>query len=728
MSEGHSFTSAVVAELTRRKVWSTVGAYAVAVFAILQLMDAAVEPLRLPEWVPTLVVIMVILGFPLVVVLAWQFEITTHGIRRTITAGLITRVQSFALFSAMLLATGGLGFVFFQNYAGVFDAPAEQASMDREFAAPENSIAVLPFADLSGEGDQAHFSDGVAEEILNLLAQVDGLHVAARTSSFAFRDPQKDIREIGRLLNVSTVLEGSIRKAGNRIRLTAQLINVEDGYHIWSQSYDRELDDVFAIQDEVANSIATALVDSFAGLTQRPTGRTQNLAAFEAFRTGRLHWWRRTPQEIQRAIELFAKALEHDPQFAPAYAAIADSLLLLASYGDITKLKAVERAQPMIEKALAIDPESAEAFAALGLARWHIGQTASAESSLRQAIKLNGDYIPARLWLGGLLGELGRIPEQGLVLQEAMALDPLNELLAINYAGNLYVQGNYADARELLHGLVQLRPDSAALLRTISGYAIGHGDLVEAWEYAKQSYDLQPDSPVMIVSMAKAWMELGELDEAERVLQRGLELAQDNDDLKSQYFLLLLVSGRLEEAERIVNEQFGDDIESLPERFQRFYHFQVGMIAAIRGDLEAARDALDLAVNPAESQAFDDDHIFILTMISFLNSQVGDAEMAERRLREAERAVQRARINGVDDAGIYYTQTVLFALRGNIEQAVQAFRQAYEKGWRQSWMLKIDGRLAVLRGNPEFVVLEQQIFEDVNKARAEVRGLKVVSL
>ena len=209
-------------------------------------------------------------------------------------------------------------------------------------------------------------------------------------------------------------------------------------------------------------------------------------------------------------------------------------------------------------------------------------------------------------------------------------------------------------------------------------------------------------------------MELGEFDEAERVLQRGLELAQDNDDLKSQYFLLLLVSGRLEEAERIVNEQFGDDIESLPERFQRFYHFQVGMIAAIRGDLEAARDALDLAVNPAESQAFDDDHIFILTMISFLNSQVGDAEMAERRLREAERAVQRARINGVDDAGIYYTQTVLFALRGNIEAAVQAFRQAYEKGWRQSWLLKIDGRLAVLRGDPEFVALEQQILEDVS--------------
>ncbi len=200
------------------------------------------------------------------------------------------------------------------------------------------------------------------------------MHVAARTSSFAFREPNTDIREIGRLLNVSTVLEGSIRKSGNRIRMTAQLINVEDGYHIWSESFDRELDDVFAIQDEVASAIGSALVDSFSGLEQAPASRTSNLAAFEAFRTGRLHWWRRSPDELQKAITLFAKALEHDPLFAPAYAAMADSWMLLSLYGDLTSMKATERAMPMIEKALAIDPESAEAFAALGLARWQIGQ------------------------------------------------------------------------------------------------------------------------------------------------------------------------------------------------------------------------------------------------------------------------------------------------------------------------------------------------------------------
>lgn len=732
MREEHSFLSAVLGELTRRKVLRTVGAYAVAVFVILQLMDAAVEPLRLPEWLPTLVVIVLILGFPLVFVLAWQFEVTPKGIYRTRTAGLLNRTQSFLLFSFMILATGGLGLGFIQYYSGMLQTPDQSAARpvaeQRNFKAPENSIAVLPFADLSEQGNQAHFSDGMAEEILNLLTQVEGLHVAARTSSFAFRNPQKDIREIGRALNVSTLLEGSIRTAGDRIRLTAQLISVEDGYHIWSQSYDRKLDDIFAIQDEVASSIATALVDSFSGLSQKPAGRTRNLAAFEAYRTGRLHWWRRSPQELQKAIELFAKALEHDAQFTPAYAAIADSWILLSLYGNITQMRAIERAQPMIEKALALDPESAEAFAALGLARMQIGQNDSAESALRQAIKLNGDYIPARLWLGNLLGGQGRLPEQGLVLKEAMALDPLNELLAVNYAGNLFKQGDYEGARDLLGGLIVLKPDSAMLLRTLSGQATEHGDLVEAWEYARRAYELEPQSPVVIQSLAGAWMELGDMEQSEKLLLEGLALAEDNTDLKSQYYFLLLVAGRLEEAEQIVLEQFGDSVESLPENFQRYYHFQMGMIKVVREDFVSARDELEQAINPEESTMFDGDEIFTLTMASFLNTMLGDDELAEQRLTQAEQAVRRARINGIDDAGIYYTETCIHILKGDNAQALQALRIAYEKGFRRSWVLKLDSRLNPLRDTPEFLEIQQAIIDDVSRALAEVRSLAVALL
>jgi TolB-like protein len=390
MKQGQSFLSAVLTELNRRKVLRTVGAYAVGVFVVLQLMDAAVEPLRLPDWLPTLVVIVLILGFPLVFILAWKYQITPEGVKKTSTAGLLTRAQNTMLFSMMMLGMVGLGYGFYGYYSNVFtmggtDSAELVVTDQRAFVAPENSIAVLSFADLSQEGDQTYFSDGVAEEILNVLAKIDGLHVAARTSSFAFRGMDTDIREIGRLLNVATVLEGSIRKSGDQIRLTAQLINVADGYHIWSETYDRKLDDVFAIQDEIASAIATALVDSFAGLVAKPAARTSNLAAFEAYRTGRLHWWRRSPDELHKAITLFAKALEHDPTYAPAYAAMADSWLLLSMYGNLTIMKATERAMPMIEKALEIDPESAEGFAALGLARLQIGQMDAAESALRQA-------------------------------------------------------------------------------------------------------------------------------------------------------------------------------------------------------------------------------------------------------------------------------------------------------------------------------------------------------
>ncbi len=512
MAQSHSFISATLAELSRRKVLRTVGAYAVGVFVLLQLMDAAVEPLRLPDWVPTLVVIVVILGFPLVFLLAWHLELTPTGLHKAKTAGLVSKSQSAFLFSIMLLAMFGLAFVFYQYYSEVFAVGSTQQVVEqREFQAPENSIAVLPFTDMSMEGDQAYFSDGIAEEILNLLSGVEGLHVAARTSSFAFRDTKINIREIGRLLNVRTLLEGSVRKIGNRVRLTAQLINIEDGFHIWSQTYDRELTDIFAIQDEVSSHIATALVESFAGLSTRPVGRTDSFAASQAYRTGRIHWWRRTPGELQRAIELFATALEHDARFAPAYAAMADTWLLLSLYGNVNLLKATRKAEAMIVKALEIDPGSEEAFAALGLARWQIGQMDAAESALRQAVELNEDYVPAQLWLAGLLGELGRYPEEHLVLEKALSIDPLNELLAVNYANNLSVRGDWAAGKELLQGLVDLRPDSTILLRSMSSYELKHGNLVEGWSLANRAWQLQPDDPEDISALAQTCVLLGEV-------------------------------------------------------------------------------------------------------------------------------------------------------------------------------------------------------------------------
>jgi len=733
MKQGQSFFSAVLTELNRRKVLRTVGAYAVAVFVVLQLMDAAVEPLRLPDWLPTLVVIVLILGFPLVFILAWQYEITPEGVKKTSTAGLLTRAQNTLLFSMMMLGMVGLGYGFYGYYSNVFvmggsTTPDLAVSEPRAFVAPENSIAVLPFTDMSQDGNQAYFSDGVAEEILNVLAKVDGLHVAARTSSFAFRGIDTDIREIGRLLNVSTVLEGSIRKSGEQIRLTAQLINVADGYHIWSETYDRKLDDVFAIQDEIASAIATALVDSFAGLQQKPAGRTSNLAAFEAYRTGRLHWWRRSPEELHKAITLFAQALEADPTYAPAYAAMADSWMLLALYGNMTTMKATERAMPMIEKALEIDPQSAEAFAALGLARWQIGQRDAGESALRQAVRLDENYIPAYLWLGGLLGDLGRLPEERQILQTAMVIDPLNELLAINFAGNLTSQGDYPAGKALLQDLLALKPDSATLLRFIAGLAMGSGDLVDGWTYASQSYELEPESPVVIETMAAAWDSIGVTDKAEELLLHGMEIANDNAAIRGNYFALLLKQGRIEKAEILLKEQYGDSVDGLPEQMQQYYFFQKTLISLIRGNDDVAIEFLELAIADDENQGWDGMRLTMMTVSSALQANAGNIELAGQRLDDAERAIRRARINGVDHQGIHYTESSIYALRGNSAAALESLQMAYDRGFRELWLLDMDMRLASVQHEPQFIAIKHQIERDIAAARSEVESFAIAAL
>lgn len=732
MSERHSFFSATLAELNRRKVLRTVGAYAVGVFVLLQLMDAAVEPLRLPGWLPTLVVIAAIVGFPLVFLLAWHLELRSDGIHRTRGVGLLTRSQSAVLFSFMLLATAGLAAVFYQYYSGVFanqgfEATATAAG-ERAYSAPENSIAVLPFTDLSAAKDQAHVADGISEEILNLLAQVNGLRVAARTSSFAFRDSLDDIRKIGRLLNVRTVLEGSVQTSGDRIRLTAQLINVEDGYHIWSNFYDREVTDMFEIQDEVASSIATALVESFEGLEAKPASRTDSLAAAQAYRTGRLHWWRRTPTELQKAVAMFAKALEYDARFAPAYAALADSWLLLSLYGNVTTLKATENAQDMIDKALEIDPESAEAFAALGLARWQIGQMDAAESALRHAVELNEDYIPAQLWLGGLLGQLGRYPEEHRVLEQAMTRDPLNELLMVNYASNLSMRGKWDEGRELMRGLLDLHPDSTVLLRSLAKMELYNGNLVEGWKLANRAWQLEPDNPEDIATLARAWLLLGNSEEAERLVLHGLDTSSENATLLSTHWMTLMVARRYEEAETLVRELKEQFDEEAPAPLERHLNFQLGMIAIVRSDYPEARRLLTAAIGEEDRPAYNGDEVTTVTLASLAAEQLGETEEARALLESAERKIQRGRLNGVDDSGIYYNEAVLLAMRSEPDQALEKLREAYERGFREYWVLEIDTRLAPLRDQPEFITLMDRIRDDLNQARVEIESLEMAVL
>jgi Flp pilus assembly protein TadD len=382
----------------------------------------------------------------------------------------------------------------------------------------------------------------------------------------------------------------------------------------------------------------------------------------------------------------------------------------------------------MVEKALAIDPESAEAFAALGLARWQIGQMDAAESALRHAVDLNADYIPAQLWLAGVLGEMGRYPEESLVLEQAMVCDPLNELLRVNYTNNLSVRGHWEQARDVMAEMLAMRPDSTILLRFMAKQELSNGNLVEGWRLADRAYRLQPDNPEDIAVLAHTWIKLGQPEEAERLLLEGLESAPNNSTLRGAYGETLLVSRRFEEARRLLREMRADYGEQAPPAMQARFDFQMGVLALLSGEYDTALDYLLASINDEENPAWSGAEIEKLTLASLTLGYKGEAERAQEFLARADRLISRARLNGVDNWSIYYSEGVLLTLRGDTDRAIEKLQQAYERGFREQWVLEIDSRLDPLRDRPEFLVFKDQVSEDLTRAVSEIRSASLAAL
>ena len=315
-------------------------------------------------------------------------------------------------------------------------------------AAELSSIAVLPFADLSPERDQEYFCDGMTEEIIDALSKINGIRVVARTSSFAFKGKQQDIREIGKTLNVAAVLEGSVRKDGNRLRVTAQLNSVADGYHLWSQTYERELQDVFTVQDEISRAIVNTLQLKLSARGRPPTSSPENVETYELYLQGRYHWRRWRTEGAEQAIHYFEAAIEKDPKYAPAYAGVAYSYCWLGFFGALPPKEAMPKASQAAEKALALDDSLAAAHTALGYVKalyefdWPV-----AEREFKRAIQLNAGDADAHFGYGiTYLSPQGHADEAVHEMQTARDLDPLSPVEA-NYLGLAYMLiGRRADA------------------------------------------------------------------------------------------------------------------------------------------------------------------------------------------------------------------------------------------------------------------------------------------
>lgn len=423
------------AELRRRRVVSTSAAYLAVAFVLLQLGEILFPAFDLGPSALRALFALLLAAFPIVLALSWVYDVTSSGVRRTDGEGAGPHPVLMAGVVVSALALGAAGWW-----------AVRSVDPGAAFAPSGSSIAVLPFADMSVDRDQAYLGDGVAEEILNILAGVDGLQVAARTSSFAFRE-NDDIRAIGGELDVAYVLEGSVRRAGPDVRITAQLIDAESGFHVWSDTYDREVDDLFAVQDEIARSISEALLGE---LDLAPASTERYVASPEAqelYYRGRAQWGRRDAVGIPGAIELFTRAIEADSLYAEAYAGLADSWALMPQFvPSVDAAEAMARAEQLAERAIGLNDGLAEPHASLGLVRALRGDRVGALSELGRAIDINGSYAPALHWRANVLAEMGRLREAAADAERAASVDPLSAAIAVDYASILLWLGDLGAA------------------------------------------------------------------------------------------------------------------------------------------------------------------------------------------------------------------------------------------------------------------------------------------
>jgi serine/threonine-protein kinase len=386
-----------------------------------------------------------------------------------------------------------------------------------------HSIAVLPFIDMSPQKDHEYFCDGLAEELINALTKIEGLRVAARTSAFQYKSHQADIREIGRQLNVETILDGSVRKAGKRLRITAELIGTTDGYHMWSEKYDRDFEDIFSIQDEIARTIVQTLQLKFVESTNQTLVQryTDNMEAYNLYLKGRHHWKSRTHQGLQKAIEYFQEAIQKDPQYALAYSGLADTFSILGFYGFIKSDDAYNKAMEAAEKALQLDPMLADGHLSLGAVLLYFDYNwIRGEAAIKRALELDPKLALAHCWYSGFLTLAGRYDEGTIEIQKAIELDPLSPLFA-SFAGfNLIFKRQYDQALNELYKALEIDPQFL-LGVWYSGMAyLNKGAYEKAIEYMEKSVEISEGSSFFESYLAMAYGFAGDTKRATELLQK----------------------------------------------------------------------------------------------------------------------------------------------------------------------------------------------------------------
>jgi TolB-like protein/Flp pilus assembly protein TadD len=524
MSDKPSF----FAELKRRNVYKVAVAYVVAGWALSQGIAQVFPVFDVPNWTIRLLVLLIIVGLPIALVLAWMFELTPEGIKRTATADAmpdVTRKRKYVwIYVVVIGAVVSIGLFFLGRYTATNTASAARTEAA---TVPQKSIAVLPFENLSRDPDNAFFAEGVQDEILTRLAKVADLKVIARTSTQRFKSAPDDLQQIAKQLGVINILEGSVQKANDQVRVNVHLINARTEVHLWADTYDRKLTDIFAVESEIAKTIVETLQARLTGSEKSEIVKTPtvNPEAYELYLKGRFFAEKRTGADLHKSIEYYDQAIAKDPNYPLAYVGLADSHLLLSAYGATSPREAASPARAALKKALDLDDSLAQAHASSGLLATLELDLNRAITELERAIQLNPNYATAHHWLALPLMAMGEFDRAIVEGKRAIELDPLS-LICNSDLGWVYFNARRYDEAEA-QARKTLEMDSRF---GVTHYYLGEvfqfkGKLNDAIAEYQKAFELNND-PFSLAMLGQAYARQRKTNEARNVLARLREEAK----------------------------------------------------------------------------------------------------------------------------------------------------------------------------------------------------------
>lgn len=711
------------AELKRRNVFRTTAAYLVLSWVLMQIGDLLFDALQLDDKALTVLLALLALGFIPVVVFSWIYELTPEGVKREAE---VDRSQSItghtgkrldiAIVILLAIAVAFFGWGQLRKPAAT-DTSADAPIADT--AASEPSIAVLPFTDLSPEGDQRYFADGISEELLNVLAQIDGLKVSARTSSFQFRGDNHDITAVGEALGVDTILEGSVRKAGDQLRITAQLIEVDGGFHLWSANYDRTLDNVFVVQEEIASSIVDALKLELQLPSEGLVDRSIDSTAYDLYLRGRNLSRDPNKEDLLRALEYYDQAVAIDPDFAAAHGAIASAWIWLEDYGGIPSLEAFNRAEPAARRALELDPTQAAALTAMGFfeSRKYDNEPA-ARDYFERALAANPAFVEAYTLYGDALQDLGETPRALQVRRDAVERDPLSSFLKSRLASQLVALGEYEEAEQLIAEILDEDPENAYGVEELGNLHFRRGQLAEAVPLYQSLHEFRPGDPFAAANTAATYAIMLDFEKANEWIAVARGRGADN---------------RWElNARKSVAQWQGDwdEVFRVGElRLNRVGFQWQGEAYLARGDWDAARISFQRGLAQQRYRTGDPVNgnvLHPLIALAFAEKQLGIQSWAEslpgvRAYTEA-RQLEGYNIGTWPGVNVNYLLAALAAVESSAEAAATHMTAALEQGYLQHDFLEFDPLFEEFRDDERLIEIAAKMRERALEERRKLRS------